>query len=97
MANNTTNVAAANGPYVAPPSEVVKERERIYILSYRHQNQVKTKNFNFRGPLKDAIERGRVHCKSMGYIFVLVRPFVIDLEHQEDLKNNSPDQFVEGY
>ena len=63
-----------------------KPLKRIYILTFRRGSSLQTKNFNHDGDLKDAIQRGRDHCAKMGYVFVLVRPFVVDLEHQEDLK-----------
>lgn len=66
--------------------EVREDRERVYILYYRKGNEVLTKHFLFKGPLKGAIERGRRHCNLMGYVCMFVRPFIIDLEHQENLK-----------
>lgn len=70
-------------------------RERFYTLVYRRGGQVKEKNFPFKGELKDAIQRGRDHCKVMGNIrFVIVRPLVVDLDYQEEIKKEtgkSPD------
>ena len=99
MANN---LPANESPKIIPPvtgefPDSAKERERIFVLHFKHQNQIKQKNFNFRGPLKEAIERGKDHCNKMGYRFVLVRPFVVDLTHQEDLKFSDPERFEEGY
>ena len=70
------------------------ERERVYILYYRKGNEVLTKHFLFRGPLKDAIARGRSHCAAMGYSCMFVRPFIVDLEHQEKLKSESYEEFI---
>lgn len=74
---------------VAP--EIVNTKARVFRLQYRQGNEIKEKHFNFSGPLQEAILRGRDHCEKMGYRFILVRPFIVDLEHQEKLKNESGD------
>jgi hypothetical protein len=77
---------------VSNPEEV---RERFYTLVYRRGAQVKEKNFPFAGKLDGAIQRGREHCRKMGNIrFVVVRPFIVDLDYQEEIKaltGKSPD------
>ena len=79
---------------------IIKEthegRERDYILYYRKGNEVLTKHFLFKGPLKDAIKRGRDHCVNMGYTCMFVRPFIVDLEHQEKLKGDSYEDYAEA-
>ncbi len=84
-------------PVKGTPALPLGTKERIFVLHFKHQNQIKQKNFNFRGPLQEAILRGKEHCNTMGYRFVLVRPFVVDLDHQENLKQSDPERFEEGY
>ena len=69
--------------------EEIKKELRSFALLYKHRNQVETKHFPFVGHLADAIQRGQEHCNVMGYKFVQVRPFFIDLDLQEaHLKEN---------
>lgn len=87
---NTSNAATAGGPYTGPvvgeTQANPKERERIYTLHFRQGNLVQQKHFNFRGPLAEAVIRAREHCQKMGSRFIWCRPFVVDLDHQENLK-----------
>ena len=69
-------------------------RERFYILYYIYQNrrtEPKTKVFPFKGPLAQAIIRGRNHCEKMNYKWITVRPFIVDLEEQEERKLSNPE------
>ena len=71
-----------------------EDRERFYILYYIYQNrrtEPKTKVFPFKGPLAQAIIRGRNHCEKMNYKWITVRPFIVDLEEQEERKLSNPE------
>lgn len=57
---------------------------RTYKLVYKSRHVLQDKVFRFDGDLKNAIVRGRQHCDKMGYVFIQVRPFIVDLEHQEE-------------
>jgi hypothetical protein len=41
------------------------------------------KNFIFDGTMREAMQRGREHCSRMNYRFGSVRPFILDLDYQE--------------
>lgn len=75
------------GPALGKKTKFYSEsREpRIWTLYYRYGNipQI-TKGFELDGSLHDAIMRGRTHCEKMGYIFLLVRPMLVDLDYQEN-------------
>ena len=63
---------------------------RIWTLYYRYGNiPHQQKNFimlDNNPSMKDAIERAREHCIRMGYRFICVRPFLVDLDEQESRK-----------
>jgi hypothetical protein len=79
-------MSSATLPTLTPNPLSNQERERLYTLAYRQGSQVKEKHFPFNGKLGGAIERGKLHCNRMGIKFVVVRPFVVDLDYQERLK-----------
>lgn len=57
---------------------------RFWTLYYRHSNIPQlTKGFKFEGSLAQAIRRGKDHCEKMGYLFICVRPMIVDLDYQE--------------
>lgn len=64
---------------------------RFYKLVFSQGTRIDEKIFTFDGGLKDAITKGRSHCQNMGYRFVMVRPAIVDLEHQEKLKYSDPE------
>ncbi len=69
-------------------------KKRSYILYYRFGKIPQlTKVFEFTGDLKSAIIRGREHCIKMGYAFIIVLPFVVDLADQESRKADNPGDF----
>jgi len=86
---------SAQNSSAAPSPALDDNRERFYTLVYRRGAQVKEKNFPFAGKLDGAIARGREHCKKMKTIrFVVVRPFIVDLDYQEEvyaISGRSPD------
>ena len=58
--------------------------KKIWTLYYRYGSvPMLHKNFEFPGTMLDAINRGREHCIKMGYKFICVRPFLVDLGEQE--------------
>lgn len=70
--------------------EEIQKEKRTFELHYKHRNQVQQKYFELVGHLSDAIKRGQEHCSVMGYKFVQVRPFFVDLDLQEaHLKENT--------
>ena len=67
---------------------------RSYIGYFLHQNrrtEPKLKMFEYKGLLKDAIREFYTHCQIMGYRFISVRPFMVDLKEQEERKVSDPD------
>lgn len=69
-------------------------RERHYILYFMHKSGraiPETKIFPFKGSLDQAVVRGRDHCEIMNYKFLRVRPFIVDLEDQEEKKKMNPE------
>ncbi len=76
------------------PKEPSVQKERSYILYYRYAKIPSLfKVFQFKGTLQQAIMRGREHCLKMGYLFILVLPFMVDLEDQEQRKAKAPESF----
>jgi hypothetical protein len=59
--------------------------ESLFTLFYIHGNTPKVQhlNFSFKGPFKDAIQRGRNFCTRVNYRFISVRPFLTSLEDLE--------------
>lgn len=77
--------------------ELTQDKDtRYYKLIYFQGTHSNDKIFPFKGGLKDAILRGRLHCEIMGYRFGQVRPAIVNLEHQEKLKHSDPD-WIESY
>ena len=66
-------------------------RIRFYRLVFFQGSKSDEKIFIFDGGLKDAELRGRAHCNVMGYRFGIVRPAIVDLDHQEKLKHSDLD------
>jgi hypothetical protein len=65
----------------------IRVEKRAYTLWYRYRATAPfSKNFYYEGDLHDAAEAGRRHCQIMGFRFVIVRPFIIDLRNQEARK-----------
>ena len=64
---------------------------RFYRLVFFQGSKSDEKIFIFDGGLKDAELRGRAHCNVMGYRFGIVRPAIVDLDHQEKLKHSDLD------
>jgi len=61
-----------------------KQLPRMWTLYYRYGTVPQLqKTFIHEGDLLAAINRAREHCVKMGYRFICVRPFLIDLEEQE--------------
>jgi hypothetical protein len=64
---------------------------RSYTLWYIQGNLAPLfKTFEIVGTLHDAMVEGRRHCEAMGIKFLRVRPFMVDLRHQEALKAKNP-------
>lgn len=71
--------------------------ERIYKLFFKHKGRAPLeKVFRLRGTKRDAIERGQRHCIEMGYQFIIVKPYEVDLDAQERLKKSDPKFFDEA-
>lgn len=70
------------------PSETeINPLKHLYTLFYRspntYGNHNVSKNFVFKGNLRQAIERARAHCDFMGIKFLFVEPFICDLRATE--------------
>ena len=73
-------------------------KERVYAGYYRFRtSEPKVKSFVLvyedgnPAPLQDAVLRFREHCDKMGYRFLCVRPSLVGLDDQEELKYRDPD------
>lgn len=70
-----------------PAKETLMLRERVFILFYHYKaSKPQERPFYHIGDLASAINRGIEHCKIMNYRFIKVRPFIVDLEHIEKLR-----------
>lgn len=72
-------------PTVVPskPNSIEKDA-RIYQLWYAYSNLApQIKCFPFKGDMKSAIARARLHCEKMNYRFLRLRPLIVDLDEQE--------------
>lgn len=70
-------------------------RKRIFKGHYRQGSFGPIeKVFTFEGNLEQAKNRFFQHCKSMGYIFIIVKPYEVDLDAQEKQKLDDP-EFVD--
>lgn len=58
---------------------------KLWILWYRHSvnPHAQFKCFEFDGDLRAAVVRCQKHCEVMGFRFIMVRPFVVDLTDEE--------------
>lgn len=61
---------------------------RVYRLYYKPYGAgiPSVKDFYFDGPLYEAAERAKIHCKKMEIAFIIVRPAIVDLGYQEERK-----------
>ncbi len=84
MSNTPTPAVPAKD--VLSPVTKNSSLERIYKLYYRRGTELTEKHFEFPGNLKEATERARQHCDVMGIRFIWVRPFIVHLDHQEEMK-----------
>jgi hypothetical protein len=82
-------------PIDSVPRELVKDivpGEKIWTLYYRYGAVPHLhKNFRYTGTMLEAINRSREHCIRMGYTFICVRPFLVDLEIQEAKRAENQD------
>lgn len=85
MSTTAQTASAANVP--VDPATL---RERVFILFYHYRASAPQQRvFNHKGDLPTAIERGSEHCKKMGYRFIKVRPFIVDLDSIEKSREDS--------
>lgn len=72
--------------------------QRVFILHFKSRNLGPlTKLFRINGTLRDAIEIGQSHCIKMGYGFIIVKPYEVNLKAQETLKKEDPNFFDETF
>ena len=72
--------------------------ERVYVLHFKSRNLGPLKKvFRLNGTLKDAITLGQTHCIKMGYGFIIVKPYEVNLNHQEQLKKEDPNYLDETF
>lgn len=63
---------------------------RIWRLIFRFGNVAPLeKVFRFNGDLRAAKDVAFKHCQVMGYIFIIVKPYEVDLLEQEKIKKES--------
>ena len=56
----------------------------LFVMYYRHGvNPGLTKVFHFEGTWQEAKKRAEAHCGIMGYKFIWMRPFIVDLDAEE--------------
>lgn len=74
----------AEKPKLKTPFLTPDGHPKAWTLHYRYGNIVSiAKNFMMEGHIRDVIVRARKHCELMGYKFLVVRPMMVDLDHQE--------------
>lgn len=81
-------------PVISDPKPLDPTIERSYVLYFLHRNRYtepKFKMFKIKGLLRDAVARAHKHCEIMNYRFISVRPFMVNLDEQEERKLNNPD------
>ena len=90
--NQTTARPASSAPAAmlidqnAPklPPGVVKDLANVWTLYYRHGvNPGCFKTFYHEGDMRSAIVRIQKHCAVMGYRYVYIRPFMVDIDKEE--------------
>lgn len=78
-------------PTSLPDPATEAPKKNLYILYYR-QKMTPWPMFGFfthEGPLDKAISRAKEFCDVMGYVNVLVRPAVINMDIEEKRRNGS--------
>ena len=61
--------------------------QKFWTLYYHFGNTIpQTLNFPFEGSMAEAANRAREHCTVMGYRFIKIRPFIVDLQDREERK-----------
>ena len=83
------------GPRIIDGKEDPNAKQRSYLLVYRHTNRIGSAKgdplnlmFWFRGDLANARIRARAHCENMHYRYINCRPFIVDLDEREALRNS---------
>lgn len=95
------NQTTLNETKVATDTKVTKDSsapfpKRTYYMLYRTGNSgAIQKFFEFCGNLRDATLRAKAHCGTMEFVFLMCRPHIVDLDHQEACKLKDP-SFSEG-
>ncbi len=65
-------------------ADTVAQAANLYVFYYRHGvNPGLSKIFYFSGGFKEAKSRAEKHCGIMGYKFIWIRPFIVDLDAEE--------------
>jgi len=65
-------------------ANAVTECDNLYIFYYRHGvNPGLQKIFFHKGTFATAKKRAEQHCGIMGYKFIWIRPFIVDLDVEE--------------
>lgn len=69
----------------APPvSFRIPDITKVWTLFYRHGvNPRCEKGFYHDGDMRSAVDRAKKHCELMGYRYIFIRPFVVDIEQEE--------------
>jgi len=78
-------------PTTAETPKTLKQEilTNLYVMYYRHgMNPQLNKVFRHNGDMASAVLRARKHCEIMGYRYIFLRPFIIDIESEEDYKRS---------
>jgi hypothetical protein len=69
----------------AVPAIPTDNKKSLFVLLYRQKNNPypMIKNFFHPGDFRSAIQRGKRHCDDTGLVFIMVKPFVSDLDDEE--------------
>ena len=64
------------------------ERSRTFAGFYHYKHSApQCLVFDHKGDLRSAKERFGIHCQRMGYRYIQVRPFIVDLDDREKRRN----------
>lgn len=69
----------------ALPDEAKAAKKNLFILQYRQKSNPHPlfKYFGHAGDFRSAIQRGKRHCDETGLVFIMVKPFMSDLDDDE--------------
>ena len=73
-----------NAATIAESVSALASGGNLFAMYYRHGvNPGLTKIFYFDGTFQEAKKRAEAHCGIMGYKYIWLRPFIVDLDAEE--------------